>query len=51
MLPQWITQKTTCATRHKKVNKTRSGSGAVSLETCACYSQLSFPDDLIKRED
>jgi len=51
MLPQWITLKTACGKRHKKVNKAPSGSGAISLETCACYSRLSFPDDLIKRED
>jgi len=49
--PQWITLKTACGTRHKKVNKTPSSSGTVSLETCAFYSQLSLPDDLIKRED
>jgi len=33
------------------VNKTPSGSGAVSPETYSFYSKLSFPDDLIKRED
>jgi len=51
MPPQWITQKTACGTRHKKVNRAPNGSGAVYLETCAFYSQLPFPDDLIKRED
>jgi len=51
MPPQWITLKTPYTKRHKKVNKTPSGSGAVSPETCGFYSQLSFPDDLIKRED
>jgi len=48
---QWITLKTACTKRHKKVNKTPSGSGAVSPETYSFYSKLSFPDDLIKRED
>ena len=33
------------------MNKTPSGSGAVSPETYSFYSKLSFPDDLIKRED
>ena len=47
MPPQWITLKTACGRRHKKAIKTPSGSGAVSLETCAFYIQLSFPDDLI----
>jgi len=51
MPPQWITLKTAYTKRHKKVNKTPIGSGAVYRETCAFYSQLSFPDDLIKRED
>ena len=51
MPPQWITLKTACGKRHKKVNKTPGGSGVVSTETCAFCSQLSFPDDLIKRED
>jgi len=51
MPPQWITLKTACTKSHKKANKTPSGSGAVSLETCAFYCQLSFPDDLMKRED
>ena len=51
MPPQWIVLRTACGKRHKKVIKTPSGSGAVSLETCAFCSQLLFPDDLIKCED
>jgi len=47
MPPQRITLKTACGERHRKENKTPYGSGAVSLETCAFFSQLSFPDDLI----
>ena len=34
-----------------KIRYSIGGSGVVSTETCAFCSQLSFPDDLIKRED